>query len=135
MNKITRIDVSVLTARTVSLRLIASGAKYHLDSRVGWELRDNDGVMRSGDTSKSVLFIDDLQPDREYTLSLLNGISCKFKTDSCAGLISITSYGADPALSDNQAAISRAIENVPKGGTLFIPKGFGILGSFSQKAI
>ncbi|QDY71015.1 glycoside hydrolase family 28 protein (plasmid) [Qingshengfaniella alkalisoli] len=111
------------SARSISLRLAVTGARYFLPAPADWVLEKGGEPIASGHATTAVLAIHDLRPDTEYHIAVTGFAPFKFRTAPCAGLIDIADFGARQDAADNSSAIAAAIEAVPPGGTLRVSSG------------
>lgn len=87
----------------------------------------NGEQQSQGITECVSVFLDDLQPSTQYKFVTKLG-SVTFRTTSCTGLVDVRDYGAAPELADNRDAFTRAIADIPLGGTLYVPPGRFVSG-------
>ncbi|MEF2070288.1 glycoside hydrolase family 28 protein [Consotaella aegiceratis] len=123
---------SAVTARTAAFCLAVPGAKYDLPQPVGWRLTGA-GATQAGMATKAVELWHDLTPDTDYRLDADGFAPLSFRTAPCAGLIDAADYASTDA-ADNTAALQRAIDAVPAGGTLMLPKGRWLSGPLFLKS-
>lgn len=121
-----------LSSRTASLLLAPGGARYAVPVPISWQLSCGDKPCASGKATVAPLFFENLTPDTEYCLTTPLGRLC-FRTLKCAGLVDARNFGADPRAADNTAAIQRAIDATPEGGTLRIAPGRYTIGPIFLK--
>ncbi|WP_299932457.1 glycoside hydrolase family 28 protein [uncultured Pelagimonas sp.] len=116
-------QILAVSARTASLLVVPEGAKYTLPAPIRWTLTDAEHVVvKSGEAHSVGIFLDKLTPNSTYLFESDLG-SVRFQTQSCAGLIDAMEFGVTPDAKDNGQALQRAIEAVPKGGTLRVGAG------------
>ncbi|WDZ80338.1 glycoside hydrolase family 28 protein (plasmid) [Ensifer adhaerens] len=128
-----RPSIIALSARTAALCLPTSGALYRLPERVRWRLSalTADAEVREGEATTVVNLFHDLRPGGSYRLEVEGFQSLEFETAACTGLIDATAFGLMQGVRHddlegaraNAAALAKAVDAVPTGGTLRLPKG------------
>lgn len=115
--------LSSVTNRTVTLLIGAKDNYFNLSRSIKWQLNTVDGRLVAAGKSKTVpLFIEDLEPEQTYIFTSQLG-ELIFETSTCTGLVDVTEFGANPLNADNTEYFTKAIDAVPSGGTLIVPKG------------
>ena len=131
----TRPSILALSARIAALCLPLPGARYHQVEPLAFRLASLDGGSdawtREGLAETAVLLLHDLIPGTIYQFEAEGFEVLTFSTPPCAGLVDAADFGllADIELDDgngalrNAEALARAVEAVPRGGTLVVPQG------------
>lgn len=134
MTDLPDIQPIAVTPRSAAFLLTPGDALYTLPEPIDWVLERGGRVVASGHCDTVSLFVEGLEPDRDYHLRLpRSGAEAVFRTLPCAGLIDITDFGASPDVGDNSAAFARAVDAVPPGGTLMVPAGRFVTGPIFLK--
>ncbi len=115
----------------------AVDAEKHLFERadaLGWRLDKADGgFVTEGTTTKVVFSIPQLEPGTAYVL-YAGSARFEFSTREETALLDIRDFGAAPENANNAASIQRAIDALPAGGTVRIPRGRWFSGPIFLKS-
>ncbi len=94
-------------------------------------LLDGKEVLR---TNRNTFVIEDLQPNRSYTVTV-DGVSKTFCTTKNGVVLRVDAFGAvGDGVTDNTAAIQAAVMACPVGGTVRIPCGTYLTGPIFLKS-
>ena len=102
----------------------------------GYEVRLDGAKALEGNANVFSLF--DLKPDRDYAVTVIMGegeatLTIHTKSETCA--VSVRAFGAlGDGVTDDTAAIQRAIAVLPEGGRLVIPEGTYLTGPIFLKS-
>ncbi len=119
----TTLSLIAVSSRTATVLLAPEKARFYLPAAAAYSLRVKaDRRVATGETKTAVIQLDDLMPATDYVLTTSLG-EISFTTSDCAGQTDISAFGADCTASDNTKALQAAIDAVPAGGTLVIPRG------------
>ncbi|GGB46739.1 polygalacturonase [Roseibium aquae] len=128
------LSLLALSPRTACFLFAGIEAKYRLPQGETWQLHSEDGsLLSTGSSQTAALYFTGLEPDEAYRLTVSNTCAT-FKTARCAGALRITDLGADDNAPDNTAAIQSAIDRVPTGGSLIVPRGRFVTGPLFLKS-
>ena len=109
----------------------STSACFELDNAAPFYAPEPYAVLLDGRTVKegteNVFSLFDLEPDREYSVTVRCGggeetLSFRTSAETCA--VSVRAFGAKgDGMTDDTAAIQRAILALPEGGRLVVPEG------------
>ncbi|WP_353309481.1 glycoside hydrolase family 28 protein [Shimia sp. NS0008-38b] len=121
-------------AYSASMLIVSGESRFYLEQAMDWLLTDGTGAtVQSGKTTAAGLYLDRLTPDSEYFLTV-GDADIRFSTLQCTKAIDPRDFGADPSAEDNQFAFQAAIDAVPAGGALIVPKGVFCSGPIFLKS-
>ena len=120
----------------------ATSACFELDNDAPFYAPEPYAVLLDGqralEGNENVFSLFDLQPDRDYTVTVRAGegetrLAIHTRAERCA--VSVRAFGAvGDGVNDDTAAIQRAILSLPEGGRLVFPKGVYLTGPIFLKS-
>lgn len=122
------------TARTATIAVEPTRYRYHLPRPFDWKLAFENGKTAANGITETVVFtLVDLKPGTAYVLSI-GGATLSFATEAESNVLSIRDFGAETVYDDNTAFIQAAIDALPTGATLRIPRGTWLSGPLFLKS-
>ena len=128
------IELLATGPRNATFSVDAEKHLFERDEALAWRLEKADGgLVTEGTTTRVVFSISQLEPGTAYNLHA-SSARLEFSTRKETALLDIRDFGALPQSPNNAAAIQRAVEALPTGGTLKIPEGRWLSGPIFLKS-